>query len=54
MDCIVPDFIDFWGYDWKESDNRLKKINIFICEKCCTAEKLVRCICCELPEHYIE
>ena len=32
-DYIVPDWIDFFGDDWKGSKHRLKKRNIYICKK---------------------
>ena len=33
-DYIVPDFIDFFGVDWKEIKTQIQKRNIRNCEKC--------------------
>ena len=38
---IVPDFIDFFGDDWKEIKTQTKERNIHNCKKYCTDYKLV-------------
>ena len=53
-DYIVDDLIEFFGNDWKEIRKKIKKRNVYICEKYCTELKSVVSIFHEFPEHHME